>query len=93
MADGRWVMTENELNNVVTGFSDIEDKHRENEDEHRAVDNRNDEAEQVCAFCGSEKLRAGFGKYGEGFGCKSSKCEDCGGITYFVYKDEVGKFF
>ena len=47
---------------------------------------------EICAFCGSDKMRVGFGKYGQGFGCRSSKCEDCGGITDFVYKDEVGKF-
>lgn len=102
MADGRWVMTENELNNVVSGFKETDIEALPNAGKSMAVDvrggvgdacSREMEYNEICAFCGSDKMCAGFGKYGQGFGCHSSKCENCGGVTDFVYKDEVGKFF
>lgn len=102
MADGRWVMTENELNNVVSGFKETDIEALPNAGKSMAVDvrggvgdacSREMKYNEICAFCGSDKMRMGFGKYGQGFGCRSSKCEVCGGVTDFVYKDEVGKFF
>ena len=102
MADGRWVMTENELNSVVSSFKETDTEALPNEGKHLPVDvrggvgdagSREMEYNEICPFCGSDKMRMGFGKYGQGFGCRSSKCEACGGVTDFVYKDEVGKFF
>ena len=60
---------------------------------HLAVDNRTGTAPAICAFCGSTNLMSGLGGYGEGYGYLSSRCDDCGGTTDFVYKDEVGKYF
>lgn len=93
MADGRWVMTETELNNVAGGFDRRDTDNLPNFKEHRQVDNREGGAALVCAFCGHDKLEAGFGGYGEGFGYHSYLCPECGGSTDFVYKDEVGKYF
>lgn len=95
MADGRWVMTKDELNKVVCGFDggksqDI--RKLPNYGSHRAVDNRGGKAEVKCAFCGGTDLMTGLGGYGEGYGYRSSRCKACGGTTDFVYKDEVGKF-
>ena len=95
MADGRWVMTEDELNSTVCGFGSknpINMRELPNYGKHIPVDNRNGEAQQVCAFCGSGNLITGLGGFGEGFGDKSSRCKECGGTTDFVYKDEAGKY-
>lgn len=73
MADGRWVMTENELNSVVSGFKETDAEALPNEGKHLPVDvrggsgdacNREMGYNEVCAFCGSDKMRVGFGKYG-----------------------------
>ena len=82
MADGRWVMTENELNSVVSGFKETDTEALPNEGKHLPVDVRGSSGDacnremgynEICAFCGSDKMRVGFGKYGQGFGCRSSK--------------------
>ena len=94
MADGKWVMTEDDARRVDLSFSGSADRSMRdlpNYGERRRVDNRSGDAEMVCAFCGSADLDAGFGGYGEGFGYKSYKCGKCGGTTDFVYKDEEGK--
>lgn len=93
MADGRWVMTEFELNSVACNFEHRDLSKLPHYKERKAVDDRARDAKKVCAFCGNEKLEAGFGGYGEGFGYHSFLCPECGGNTDFVYKDEVGKYF
>ncbi len=93
MADGRWVMTEKELNNVACGFERREIETKPNFNKHKQVDDRTEKQPRVCAFCGYGKLEAGFGGYGEGFGYYSFLCPECGGSTDFVYKDEVEKYF
>ena len=96
MADGRWVMTEEELNNTVCGFGSnrqINMRELPNYGRHLAADNRDGKAPQVCAFCRSAELITGLGGYGEGYGYKSARCKVCGGTTDFVYKDDIGKFF
>lgn len=96
MADGRWVMTEEELNNTVCGFGSkkqINMRELPNYGRHMTTDNRQGQAQRVCAFCGSDDLITGLGGYGEGYGYRSARCRTCGGTTDFVYKDEVGKFF
>ena len=95
MADGRWVMTEEELNNTVCGFgsrNSVNVRELPNFGRHRAVDDRLGRAENVCAFCGSAELITGLGGYGEGYGYRSARCRACGGTTDFVYKDDTGKF-
>ena len=67
MADGRWVMTNEELNTVVCTMNERTADKLPNFRQHRQVDNRGELAERLCAFCG--------------------------GITDFVYKDDVGKYF
>ena len=66
MADGRWVMTENELNSVVSGFKETDTVALPNEGKHLPVDvrggsgdacNREMGYNEVCAFCGSDKMR------------------------------------
>ena len=96
MADGRWVMTEDELNRTVCGFdnekrADMNDL--PNTGKHVPVDDRTGKAEHICALCGSADLITGLGGFGEGYGYKSARCKTCGGITEFVYKDDAGKFF
>ena len=63
MADGRWVMTENELNNVVSGFKETDTEALPNEGKHLPVDvrggsgdacNREMGYNEICAFCGSD---------------------------------------
>ena len=93
MADGRWVMTDGELNSTACGFERRDTEGLKNFGTHIKVDDRKGDARRVCAFCGSSKLEAGFGGYGQGFGYKSSLCSDCGGTTDFVYRDDEGKFF
>ena len=91
MADGRWVMTDEELNNVVCSMNPC--KNLPNYGKHIKVDNRDGSAEKRCAHCGEADLQEGFGGYGEGFGYLSAMCKKCGGTTDFVYQDDVGKFF
>ncbi|MBQ6314663.1 MAG: hypothetical protein IJI11_03565 [Mogibacterium sp.] len=96
MADGRWVMTEEELNRVACGFDDakrVDSRSLPNYGKHIPVDNRDGSAEHICAHCGSPDLQEGFGGYGDGYGYRSARCKVCGGTTEFVYKDEVGKYF
>ena len=96
MADGKWVMTEEDSKRVDLTFSSSGRQNmRElpNYGQHMAVDDRNGAAEMKCAFCGSRDLQSGFGGCGEGFGYRSYKCKACGGATDFVYKDEAEKFF
>ena len=106
MADGKWVMTEEDARRVDLTFSgsarqDL--RSLPNYGQHRAVDDREGAAsavddreggtEEKCAFCGSADLQSGFGGCGEGFGYRSFICRACGGTTDLVYKDEAGKFF
>lgn len=96
MADGKWVMTDEDAKRIDLSFG-VTARHDmrtlPNYGQHRIVDDRMNEARKRCAFCGSDHLEAGFGGYGEGFGYRSCKCADCGGTTDFVYKDEIGKYF
>ena len=96
MADGKWVMTEEDSKRVDltyngSGLQNMRDL--PNYGMHGVVDDRDGKAASKCAFCGSEDLQSGFGGCGEGFGYKSFKCRVCGGTTDFVYKDEIGKYF
>ncbi len=96
MADGKWVMTEEDARRVDltssgNGMQDM--RNLPNYGKHVPVDDRDGKAIRKCAFCGSEDLQSGFGSFGEGFGCKSYKCRVCGGTTDFVYKDIIGKYF
>ncbi len=96
MADGRWVMTEEELNRTACGFGgqkSVNMRELPNYGRRAPVDNRAGDAENVCAFCGSADLITGLGGYGEGYGFKSARCKACGGTTDFVYKDTAGKYF
>lgn len=96
MADGKWVMTEEDSRRVDLTFSgkprqDL--RNLPNYGQHKQVDDREGNAEEKCAFCGSEDMQSGFGGFGEGFGYKSFICRACGGTTDLVYKDETGKYF
>lgn len=96
MADGKWVMTEEDskrvdLTHSGSGLQRLRDL--PNYGRHEAVDNRDGKADMKCALCGSEDLQSGFGGFGEGFGYKSFKCRACGGTTDFVYKDDAGRYF
>lgn len=96
MADGKWVMTEDDARRVDlsfngTGRQDLKDL--SNYGQHKAVDDRSGDAKRICAFCGLKDLQSGFGGCGEGFGYRSYKCRSCGGTTDYVYKDEIGKYF
>ncbi len=96
MADGKWVMTEEDARRVDLSFSGSDRMHLKdlpNYGRHKAVDDRSGNASVKCAFCGSADLQSGFGGFGEGFGYRSYKCRSCGGTTDFVYKDETGKYF
>ena len=96
MADGKWVMTEEDARRVDLSFSGSDRMHLKdlpNYGRHKAVDDRSVNAAVKCAFCGSADLQSGFGGFGEGFGYRSYKCRSCGGTTDFVYKDETGKYF
>ena len=96
MADGKWVMTEEDSKRVDlthrgSGMQNMRDL--PNHGLHKSVDDRDGKAALKCAFCGSEDIQSGFGGCGEGFGYRSFKCRACGGTTDFVYKDETGRFF
>lgn len=96
MADGKWVMTDEDAKRVDMTFSSsarTDLRELPNYGEQKAVDDRDGRAGKKCAFCGSEDLQTGFGGCGEGFGYRSYKCRKCGGTTDFVYKDNTGKFF
>ena len=96
MADGKWVMTDEDAKRVDMTFSSsarTDLRELPNYGEQKAVDDRDGRAAKKCAFCGSEDLQTGFGGCGEGFGYRSYKCRKCGGTTDFVYKDNTGKFF
>ena len=92
MADGRWTMTEDELNHVVSGFDAKDAGPLPNQGLRKAVDDREGQAAKCCAFCGSERLTTGLGGCGEGFSYRAAICRDCGGITDFVQKDDAGHF-
>lgn len=95
MADGKWVMTEDDARRVDLSFSGQdrqELKDLPNYGQRRAVDDRAGDAEMRCSFCGSDDLQSGFGGCGDGFGYRSFKCRVCGGTTDFVYKDENGRY-
>ena len=96
MADGKWVMTEEDSRRVDLSYGGSGNnslRELPNYGKNIAVDNRNGEAPVICAFCGNVELLSGFGGMGEGFGYKSYKCPVCGGTSDFVYKDETGRFF
>ena len=96
MADGKWVMTEEDSRRVDLTFSGSAGQDLRklpSYGQHKAVDDREGSAEKKCAFCGSDDLQSGFGGFGEGFGYRSFICRACGGTTDFVYKDEAGKYF
>lgn len=92
MADGRWVMTNEELDGVVCSMNEQTVTELPRYGQHMAVDDRDHAAPCVCAFCGSGDLQGGFGGYGDGFGYKSFRCKLCGGTTDFVYQDDVNHF-
>lgn len=94
MADGKWVMTEDDARRVDLSFSGSANRGLRdlpNYGKRIRVDNRDGNAELKCAHCGEADLGAGFGGFGDGFGYKSYKCSKCGGTTDLVYKDEEGK--
>ena len=96
MADGKWVMTEEDARRVDLSFNKSEPldlRGLPNYGQSKAVDDRSGGAKCICAFCGSSEMQTGFGGFGEGFGYRSFKCRDCGGTTNFVYKDDSEKFF
>lgn len=96
MADGKWVMRDEDAKRVDLTFSGSgkqDMRQLPNFGQHRAVDDRKGQAGEVCAFCGSDDLQSGFGGCGDGFGYRSFKCRSCGGTTDFVYKDDIGKYF
>lgn len=96
MADGKWVMTEEDSRRVDLSFSGAgrqDMRELPNYGRHMAVDDRAGDAEEKCAFCGSQDLQSGFGGCGDGFGYRSYKCRACGGTTDFVYKDDIKKYF
>lgn len=96
MADGKWVMTEEDSKRVdltYSGHGMQNMRKLPNYGLNRAVDDREGNTALKCAFCESDDLQSGFGGFGEGFGYKSFKCRSCGGTTDFVYKDVIGKYF
>ena len=71
MADGKWVMTEEDARRVDLTFrasaaTDL--RSLPNYGRSRAVDDRDGKAAVKCAFCGSDDLQTGFGGCGEGYG-------------------------
>ena len=94
MADGKWVMTEEDYRRVDLTFSGSGRqnlKELPNYELHKSVDDRKGDAPKKCAFCGSDDLQSGFGGCGDGFGYRSCKCRTCGATTNFVYRDDTGK--
>jgi hypothetical protein len=96
MADGKWVMTDEDMKRVDLTFGGKarQDVRRlPNYGQHIPVDDREGTAAKKCAFCVSDDLMSGFGGSGEGFGYRSYKCRACGGTTDLVYQDDAGKYF
>lgn len=96
MADGKWVMTDEDAKRVDLSYRSREGRELRtlpNYGMNKYVDDRSGNAAAECAFCGSADLQSGFGGCGEGFGYRSFKCRSCGGTTDFIYKDESGKVF
>ena len=96
MADGKWVMTEEDSKRVDLTFSAaVKQDLRKlpNYGQNKPVDDRDGKAVKECAFCGSDDLQAGFGGCGDGFGYRSFKCKVCGGTTDFIYKDDNKRYF
>lgn len=96
MADGKWVMTEEDARRVdlTSGGHGRQDmRSLPNFGKHLPVDDRDGSASTKCVFCGSADLQSGFGGCGDGFGYRSCKCRVCGGTTDFVYMDIIGKYF
>ena len=84
MADGKWVMTEEDARRVDLSHEGSGMQHMHelpNYGQHRAADDRGGKAELRCAFCGSDDLQSGFGGCGDGFGYRSFKCRSCGGTA------------
>ena len=64
MADGKWVMTEDDARRVDLSHEEqnITDLRKlPNYGQHRAVDDRRGDAEVKCAFCGSGDLQTDSG--------------------------------
>ena len=102
MADGKWVMKDEDAKRVDLSFEGrdrVDMKKLPNFGKQLFIDARSGDANnsvygsEKCAFCNSEELETGFGGFGEGFGYRSYKCTKCGGTTNFVYKDEIGRYF
>lgn len=93
MADGRWVMTQDELNRVAGGMDFPSGEPLSHEGEEQAVDARDGLKEHRCAFCGSTDVQEGFGGYGPGLSYESVRCPVCGGRTKFILKDEYHRYF
>ena len=84
MADGKWVMTEDDARRVDLSFSGSANRGLRdlpNYGKRIRVDNRDGRAELICAHCGAADIGAGFGGFGDGFGYKSYKCSKCGGVV------------
>ena len=95
MADGKWVMHDEDAKRVDLSFkgsAELNINKLPNYGKKEYTDNRSGDAVLLCAHCGSGDLQAGFGGCGEGFGYKSYLCRACGGTTNFVYKDKTGKY-
>lgn len=89
MADGKWIMTEEDSRRVDLTFSGSGRqnlKELPNYERHKPVDDRKGDASKQCAFCESDDLQSGFGGCGEGFGYRSFKCRSCGGTTDLITK-------
>ncbi len=91
MADGKWVMSEDDARRVDLTFSGsgrLDLRKLPNYGRSMSIDDLDGKADRKCAFCGSDDLQSGFGGCGENFAYRSFKCRSCGGTTNFVYKDE-----
>ena len=85
MADGKWVMTEEDSKRVDlthrgSGLQNMRDL--PNYGINKAVDDRDGKAALKCSLCGSDDLQSGFG--GCGFGCVLMKSD--------VFLDVYGRF-
>ena len=61
MADGKWVMTEEDSRRVDLSFSGsarMNLRELPNYGKGKAVDDRDGNAVKICAFCGSQDLQA-----------------------------------
>ena len=71
MADGKWVMTDEDAKRVDLSFGSREGQELRtlpNYGMNKYIDNRNGKAAVKCAFCGSADLQSGFGGCGFGDG-------------------------